>query len=168
MLAEYCCKMIWLGWSVPRSSMGCLLQLALTLPGASRLLTEGGSCFSEVAVLGTFAASSVDEAGGGLEEAAPCSHFLISIFLCFEVQSDSCLTANAPPRHQPHLLSSFLFMHGTMQFTMIVGECTTWYSKQCLKQWVFNFTQSKQKHASHFSATTMDFVSWNDKWYHQI
>ena len=59
--------------------MGCLPQLALTRAGASWLLAEGASYSSEVAVLGAFAPSSIGGAGGGLEEAAPCSNFLISI-----------------------------------------------------------------------------------------
>jgi len=69
------------GWSVLRSSMtlDCLPKLALILADASWLLAEGGSCSSEVAVLGAFAPSSIGGAGGGLEEAAPCSNFLISI-----------------------------------------------------------------------------------------
>ncbi len=64
--------------------MGALPQVGLRLAGASWLLTQGGSdsCSSEAAALGlgAFAPSSVYGAGGGLEDAAPCSHFLISIF----------------------------------------------------------------------------------------
>lgn len=60
--------------------MGCLPQLALMLAGPSRLRTEGGSCSSEVAVLAV-AAFAPSSAGGGLEEAAPGGHFLVSIYV---------------------------------------------------------------------------------------
>ena len=57
-------------------TMGCLPQLVPTPAGASWLLAEGGSCSSDVAVLGVFAPSSVGGAGGG---AAPCRHFIIRV-----------------------------------------------------------------------------------------